>query len=297
MFFKNLSPYVLQNFLMSAAALESHLAKQPLQPCTGMSITSRGWVPPAPDSGMVYSQERNYLIALGVETKKIPPSTIRAEVKARAAELEKQQGYMPGKKQLRDLAERVTTELLPRAFAKRTITRAWLDLDAKLIVVDTASAGRAEELLEHLRNTLGELPVVRAELEMSPQGAMTQWLTAGDAPGQLALDSDCQLKGTGEEAATVRYARHDLSVKEIREHIAGGKFCTHLGLLWKDRLSFLLAEPLVLRKVKSLAMEAGGDEGAGINPADQFEADFVLATSEQRALLKDVFAALGGLKA
>lgn len=298
MWFKNIQAYRLAaGWAMSPGTLEAALAKQPLMPCTSMSLMTRGWVPPNGEAGLVASQGKHLLIALGVEQKLLPTSVVKEEAKLRAIALEQQQGYKPGKKQLRDLAERVTAELLPRAFAKRRVTRAWIDPSARWVVVDAASPARAEEVLEHLRNTLGELPVTRLETEMSPQGAMTQWLTVGDAPGQFALDSECELKGTGEEAATVRYLRHDLSVKEIREHISGGKLATRVGLLWKERLSLLLTEPFQVRRVKSLAMEAGGDEGAGLSAADQFEADFSLMTGELSALLTDLVAALGGEKA
>ncbi len=297
MWFKNIQAYRLaQGWAMSPGALEAALARQPLMPCSGMSLMSRGWLPPAGDAGLVASAGKHLLIALGVEQKLLPASVVKDEARLRATELEARQGYKPGKKQLRDLQERITAELLPRAFAKRRVTRAWIDPVGRWVVVDAASPARAEELLEHLRTTLGELPVTRLETELSPQGAMTQWLTVGDAPGHFALDSECELKGTGEEAATVRYLRHDLSVKEIREHIAGGKLATRVGLLWKDRLSLLLVEPFQIKRVKSLVMEAGGDEGAGVNPADQFEADFALMTGELSALLADLVKALGGEK-
>ncbi len=297
MWFKNLQVYRLATgWAMSPGTLEAALNKQPLMPCTGMSMMSRGWVPPAEGFGLVFGMGKHLLLALGVEEKVLPASVMREETKLRAVTLEAQQGYKPGKKQLRDLQERITTELLPRAFAKRRVTRAWIDPVNLWMVVDAASPSRAEELLEHLRNTLGELPVTRLETELSPQGAMTQWLTVGDAPAQFALDSECELKGTGEEAATVRYLRHDLSIKEIREHIAGGKVATRVGLLWRDRMSLLLVEPFQIKRVKSLAMEQGGDEGAGVNQADQFEADFALMAGELGSLLKDLLAALGGEK-
>jgi len=298
MWFKNIQAYRLAaGWAMTPASLEAALAKQPLMPCTGMSLLSRGWLPPASDAALVASQGKHLLIALGVEQKLLPASVVREETKQRAVALEAQQGFKPGKKQLRDLSERVTTELLPRAFAKRRTTRAWIDPANRWVVVDAASPARAEELLEQLRNTLGELPVTRLETELSPQGAMTQWLTVGDAPVHLTLDSECELKGTGEEAASVRYLRHDLSVKEIREHISGGKFASRVGLVWRERVSLLLMEPFQVKRVKSLAMEQGGDEGAGVNAADQFEADFQLMTGELGALLTDLVAALGGEKA
>jgi len=302
MWFKNIQAYRLAaGWAMSPGSLEAELAKQPLIPCSGASLQSRGWVPPVGDAGLVASHEKQLLIALGVEQKILPTSVVKDEAKLRAVDLEARQGYKPGKKQLRDLQEAITAELLPRAFAKRRVTRAWIDPVARWVVVDAASPARAEELLEHLRNTLGELPVTRLETELSPQGAMTQWLTTGIAPGQFVLDSECELRGTGEEGATVRYLRHDLALKEIskhiNEHISSGKLATRVGLLWKDRLSLLLMEPFQVRRVKSLAMEQGGDEGAGLSEADQFDADFALMSGELSSVLQDLVEALGGEKA
>ncbi|TAJ50932.1 MAG: recombination-associated protein RdgC [Nevskiaceae bacterium] len=301
MWFKNLQIYRLANgWAMTPGGLEAVLAKQPLMPCSGLSLQTRGWVPPVSGegaAGLVASQGKHLLIAMGSEQKILPASVVNQEALERAAELEQKQGYKPGRKQLRDLKERVTAELLPRAFAKRRLTRAWIDPDARWLVVDASSPARAEELLEQLRNSLGELPVTRLETEMSPQGAMTQWLTLGKATRDFALDSECELKGTGEDGATVRYLRHDLSVKEIREHISGGKLATRVGLVWRERLSLLLVEPFQVKRLKFLEMDKNGDESSFATPEQQFEADFTLMTGTLSALLADLVEALGGEKA
>jgi DNA recombination-dependent growth factor C len=44
---------------------------------------------------------------------------VNDEVKDRAEAMEAQQGYAPGRKQLKELRERVTEELMPRAFTRR----------------------------------------------------------------------------------------------------------------------------------------------------------------------------------
>ena len=41
--------------------------------------------------------------------------------------IEEQQGYKPGRKQMKQIKEAVTDELLPRAFALRRHTFAWID--------------------------------------------------------------------------------------------------------------------------------------------------------------------------
>jgi len=289
MWFKNLQIYRLAaGWAMTPGGLETVLAKQPLMPCSGLSLQTRGWVPPVGEAQLVGSQGKHLLIAMGSESKILPASVVNQEQK---------QGYKPGRKQLRDLKERVTAELLPRAFAKRSLTRAWIDPVGRWLVVDASSANRAEELLEQLRNSLGELPVTRLETELSPQGAMTQWLTLGKATRDFALDSECELKGTGEDGATVRYLRHDLSVKEIREHISGGKLATRVGLVWRERLSLLLQEPFQVKRLKFLEMDKNGDDPSFATPEQQFEADFTLMTGTLTALLADLVEALGGEKA
>src|SRR3546814_10067194 len=89
---------------------------------------SRGWVGPATTNAqLVYAQGKQMLIALGVEQKLLPSSVVQQAVDERASELEQRQGFKPGRKQLRDLKDQVTAELMPRAFAKRRSTRAWID--------------------------------------------------------------------------------------------------------------------------------------------------------------------------
>src|SRR3546814_11544582 len=126
------------------------------------------------------------LIALGVEQKLLPSSVVQQAVDERASELEQRQGFKPGRKQLRDLKDQVTAELMPRAFAKRRSTRAWIDPVSGWIVVAAASPSRAEELLEVLRDEVDGLSLELPELAQSPATAMTAWLAGGDAPGTFA---------------------------------------------------------------------------------------------------------------
>src|SRR3546814_10996077 len=92
------------------------------------------------------------LIALGVEQKLLPSSVVQQAIDERASELEQREGFKPGRKQLRDLKDQVTAELMPRAFAKRRSTRAWIDPVSGRIVVEAASPSSAEDLLEVLRD-------------------------------------------------------------------------------------------------------------------------------------------------
>ena len=295
MWFRNLQIYRLpENWQMPAGTLEELLARHPLMPCSGMAMQSRGWVAPRDDKQLVCSQGKHLLIALGTEQKMLPASVINQSAKEMAAQLEAQQGFKPGRKQMRDIKERVTTELLPRAFARRRVVRAWLDPVNRWLVVDASSPSRAEDLITALRDALGELAVLPLVTKLSPAVAMTAWLNAADVPGSFVFDQDCELCGSDESKSTVRYVRHGLDGKDIRQHIASGKAATRLGLVWNDRLACVLTEQHQVKRVKFLEMEKNREEGGTQNSDEQFDADFTLMAGELHALMTDLVTALGG---
>src|SRR4029077_2816185 len=131
---------------------------------------------------LVYTVNRQHLIALGVNQKLLPSSIIKQEVQERAKVLAKEQGHAVARRQLREIKEAVTTELRARALTRRKVIHAWIDPDNELFIVDSASVPRAEELVETLRDTLGSFAVVLLDTERSPHSAMGAWLTHGDAP-------------------------------------------------------------------------------------------------------------------
>ena len=73
-----------------------------------------------------------------------------ADLEERIAELEAQQGHRVGRKETKEIKERVTDELLPRAFAHRRTTFVWIDPVNGWLVVDAASPAKADEVLELL---------------------------------------------------------------------------------------------------------------------------------------------------
>jgi recombination associated protein RdgC len=302
--FKNLQIFSLpQRWSIAPGKLEQTLAAHPLVACNAASMQSQGWVPPQAGSGLVYSQGKQLLVALGTQQRLLPAAVINQTVKERAEALHKKQGFAPGRKQLRDLKDNVADELRPRAFVREKTVRAWLDLSNHRLLVDSATPKVAESLATVLRNDLGELPATPLQTQKSPSAAMTAWLSSGKVPGGFELDQDCELLGNPLSKAAVRYVRHGLDGDEIRSLIKGGKTASRVGLVWKDRLALLLADPLAVKRLRYTAMEQDGEtKGGGKTgkPAQeeeaQFEADFTLMTGELGALLDELIGLLGGLR-
>lgn len=298
MWFRNLLPYRLDGaWTLSPGSLEERLAARPLLPCTGLSAQSQGWVAPRENvAQLVHGHGRQMLLALGTETKLLPASVIKDAAKEKAAQIEARMGFKPGKKQMRELREQITAELLPKAFAKRRATRVWINPEAGWLVVDTSSLKRGDDVLGALRDTLGECPFFPMASAQSPMSCMTAWLAKGDAPGRFSLDQDCELKSGGDDPAAVRFAKHGLEGEDVRRHVKeGGKSVTQLGLTWNDRVRLVLADPGVVRRVRFEMIEQDRAENEpASNKDDQFDADFALMCGELTLLLDDLLAALGG---
>lgn len=293
MWFKNLCCFRLREpWTLNANDFEELLRTAPLNPVSGLSWTSEGWVSPRGDAQLVFAQETHLLFAMGAEKKLLPSSVIRDLAAERARNFEQVKGFPPSRKQIREFKEQVTNELLPRAFGQRSVTRAWLDTRSGWIIVDSSSQARAESLVELLRKTLDTLTVELPDCDPSPGVQMTQWLATGQVPEPFDLDDECELVGVDAGRPAVRYARHALDLPELRSHIADGKSVTRLKLRWHDRASFILDSQL---QVKRISMEDMEDD-AGNQEADAdaaFAADFMLMTTELGALLKDLHRALG----
>jgi recombination associated protein RdgC len=128
---------------------------------------------------------------------------------------------------------------------------------------------------------------------------MAEWLSKGDAPGKFTLDQDLELRAPDASKATVRYTRHPLEGREIRDHLAAGKTVVRLGLTWNDRISFVLTEHLQVKRVTFLDIlkrEDAANEDTALDKEEKFEIDFALMTGELSLLLPDLVAALGGEK-
>jgi recombination associated protein RdgC len=214
----------------------------------------------------------------------------------RAVLIEQEQGYPVGRRQLRELKERVADELRARALTRRRVTRAWIDPAHGWFVIDAAGAARGDELVETLRDSLGSLPVRFLETARSPQAAMAAWLMLGDAPLRFTIEQDLELQAIDKTKATVRYSRHPLEGKEIQQHLSGGKHAMRLGLTWNDRVTFVLTDKLHVKRLQFLQIQeqATQEESSGLSPEEQFDTDFALMSGELRELLAQLTEALGG---
>ncbi|OZI30153.1 recombination-associated protein RdgC [Bordetella genomosp. 10] len=297
MWFKNLKIYRLSApWAVLGDALEDALAKFAYQGGNNLEMQSLGWIAPRENGRLAHVVNGQILLALRAEKKLLPATVVNQVTKARAQEIEEQQGYKPGRKQMKEIKERVTDELLPKAFSIYRDTRVWIDPQNHWLVIDAAASAKADEVLGLLAKTVDPFPVEGLYVNQSPASAMTGWLAADEAPANFSIDQDTELKSSGDSGAAIRYVKHSIDADDVRRHIQNGKQCTRLAMTWSDRISFVLTEGLDVKRVSPLDVLKENTDAMAQNDDEKFDSDMTLMTGELSKLMAELVEALGGEK-
>jgi len=293
MWFRNLRIYRLSSDWKNPKQLGELLAKKPLIRCGSLDLISRGWVYPKHEE-FVHAVNGQWLLALGVEKKLLPATVVRQVTQERAAAIEEEQDRKLGRKELRDLLDMVSQELLPKAFTLRRTTWAWIDPVNGWLVIDAGSDAKADEFLEVLLPSVGEIQLRPLQTQRSPVSSMTEWLAADEAPAGFTVDDDLELRSATSAQSAIRYVKHALEAKEIQQHISNGKIATRLGITWHDKVSFVLTDKLQVKRLAFLDILKEQSEQSAEDLDEQFDLDFVLMAGELAQMFNDLLTALGG---
>ncbi|QKE65714.1 recombination-associated protein RdgC [Aquipseudomonas campi] len=299
MWFRNLLVYRLtQDLPFDAEALEAALATKLARSCASQELTTYGFIAPfgkGEDAPLVHVSGDFLLVAARKEERILPGSVVRDALKEKVEQIEAEQMRKVYKKERDQLKDEIIMSFLPRAFVRRSATFAAIAPKLGLILVDSASAKRAEDLLSTLREVLGSLPVRPLSVKMAPTATMTDWVKSQQAAPDFFVLDECELRDTAEDGGVVRCKRQDLTSEEIQLHLSTGKLVTQLSLAWQDKLSFMLDDKLVVKRLRfedllqDQAAQDGGDDNLG-----QLDASFTLMMLTFCNFLPALFEALGG---
>jgi recombination associated protein RdgC len=261
-------------------------------PCGPTQEKSVGWIPPRghENGPLIESVAGQLILKLMIESKTVPADVIRREVAERVSHIEASTGRKPGKKETREISEDVRMFFLPMAFTKQAATLVWIDKETKLLMIDSASQSRLDDVISMLVKSIDGLALQMVNTIISPASAMSQWLVEQEGPSGFTVDRECELKACDESKAVVKYGRHPLDIEEVAQHIANGKIPTRLALTWNDRISFVLTDGFQLKKLAFLETVFEGTE----SHEDRFDADVAIATGELKNMIPDLISALGG---
>lgn len=295
--FKNVTLYrIAPGWAPALDAMEAALDAARFVPCGASQDKSLGWVEPRGEAHgpLVESVAGQRILKFVIESKSVPGSVVREKAQEAADHIESTTGRKPGKKETKALREDALLALLPQAFPRRSSVWVWIDPANSWLVTDASSQGKIDELETALVQAFDGLAVTLLQTTVTPQTAMTQWLSAlspDEWPEGFHVERECELKSGDEEKSVVRFTRHNLATDEVRQHIVEGKLPTKLAMSWEGRIGFMLTDAMQLKKISFL--EGVFDDRASSDESG-FDTDVALATGELQKLIPELIEALGG---
>lgn len=298
MWFKQISFYPINTEnLPDTETLASKLSEAAFAPVQGLEWFSEGFASPysfTPES--VFPADFTLAISLKKEEKILPATVIRDLLNEKISEIADNENRQVGKKEKQELKEKITDDLLPRAFTRSSRTMGIIDLRHQFLLVNHASSNKAENLLSKLREALGGLEAKLPNTQTSPSTLMTHWLSQGAAEGGFELDCDCELKGSGDIVPVVKIAKQDLSTDEVRQHLNSGKTVTQLGLVWREQIAFILTSDFTLKRIQYLDVLQEEAENHGDDAASLAFATQILMAQSICTMIQELISLLGGLQ-
>lgn len=290
-FFRNITAYSYKKEL-DFTALEPALEELAFAPCSEQSMSSEGFVhvigQGTDEAHFTHHYAAGILFAVQSETRIIPPRVVDDRLAQLLDSIEKKEGRRPGSRERKRLKEEVVHDLMAKSFTSKIRTRALLDTERGLLLVDTASRKVADGIVSHLRSAMGSFPCYALSTRQAPAAWMTDLVRSGNLPSKLELGDACVLKGP--ESAKVTIKNLDLRGEDVQGHVDSGMFITQVDMVRNDEFSWVLDDALTVRKFNCLAevdMPDSGEIEAEIN------ARIFLLLSHYRILLDQLDEQLG----
>lgn len=250
MFFKNARIYQLtEAYPCSGNGFDKVLNEYKFKPCTGQMAVSMGFDSPIEQAKSIAQHLDDVtLIAVRYQEKLLPAAVINEELAPRIASAESEKGRPLSRKEKQALKEELLQCLLPRAFSRSTLIRAIIDQEYGLIIIDTPSASRAEDLLALLRKALGSLNVVPCIDANKLTQAMQHWVASTNLPNGYTLGHSVRFKAPDEEGAVAKFENHLLSADEVQSHVED-KLVTEIELHKPDVMTLRITDNFTLKRI------------------------------------------------
>lgn len=280
---KNVTPYKLDP-AFSLAELAKGLShddyfsgKHRFQPCDKLDAIKIGFI--ANPSGeflnssyagpdLTYAEHLTVRIA----EKKIPAQTINDYVTEEVKRVEETEGRKASRKERKEWKADAYFTLLPKAFVTRTDIEVTIVESARLVLVGTSSANKAEQVCSKIREVLGSFPVTPLETE-----ELTSLITVGPAEGDPEPLGDIKLEHP-KRASTAAFKSFEIDPR-VDALIDEGFCVKELAIGYLDQFTATYTTGRVLKSLKLGEELIGGATAECETVADAWRATKAIETN------------------
>lgn len=257
MWFKNARIYSVElsdellSIFRNPEQLESAISKVKFKPVAPSEMSSSGFAPIYGRASDLYTFTNAGCCFLKIlEAKKLLPSTIVNQAVAEEIEIRENQLKRPLKKDEKSaIKTAILQKMISQAFVSRKESYVWINYDKGLVATSASSASAAESAIALVREAFGTFPAKPLSPKVSVEGTLSEFVRTNDLPNNLTLGFNAVLKSIGDEGATVRISRDDLTSDEVINHLDAGKEVTELQLFLESELSFMLSNDLCVKRI------------------------------------------------
>lgn len=303
MFFKNIFIFAFTRpFTHTSTELEALLQESSFTPLGSTELRHFGFVNALGKHGtsLVHEGDENVLICARSEEKILPAPYMKECIDEQIEAFESHEGRSPTKKEREQIKDHVIFNMLPRAFTRTVDTHAYINVENNIIVVNTSSRSKAEDLLSLLRKTLGTLPVTSLSPDKMPDETMTDWLLCGIEKQQVfitnkfTLGMEANFNSLGDQSASAIVKNQDLAGDEVRAHLDADQYVTKIALEYDETMSFMLSDDLSIKRIKFFDVIHEQNDDIDIDDVQaKSTADFTLMAGELNRMIKDLHSEFG----
>jgi recombination associated protein RdgC len=234
------------------------------------------------------------MICARKEERILPSAVVKEQLAEKVEAIEQAEARSVGRKERQQLKDELTLTLLPQAFTRSNNIYAYIDRKNRWLVVDSASATKAEDLVSLLRESVDGLKASLPLTEESPRVVMSQWLRGDNIPNGFEPGDEYELQEDDKDGAIVRCRRQDPLSDEIQGHLEAGKRVTKLAMSWQERIEFVVQEDLSIKRLRFTDTIKEELDDYAEDPAMQFDSDFAFMSLELSKFIEAVIKAFGG---
>lgn len=291
MWFKNVRVYKLSAPLSTDMAVwEQALTEFRFTPLSAQDAVKSGFSFPLHASIKQYCHACQHMLFFAVkrQEKILPAAVINEEMQPKLEALEQEKGRPLSRKEKQILKEELQQSLLPRAFSRSTLTQGYYDAENQWLVINSGSAGKAEDVLALLRKALGSLPALPWLDNHKLNAHLQLWLQNKALPQGFVQGSDAELKAPDEEGAKVKFSNHLLTTTEVQSHLED-KLVTSISLEQHEGLSVAITDDGAIKRIKFHDLiTAQNDELGWDDLTVRLDADLLLMASALNSALLSI---------